>query len=221
MYVVLALSDAFVMPILAEFSQLLNAERFPRIVELFLQSAIKKSYQAGETIVFQNQQLDHLGLLQHGEAEIEIISFEGDMLIAEKFFAGTVLSAAAFLDGKTSPAAVVAATQCTVLFVPYSKLRQDPALNSEAVLLAGLCAAGLYRMAEQLMSSSLLLPLKERVMQRLTRLNREDGEVIITAEKLATYLAVSKHRVHRILNDLEKEQRIENSYGAVRLLGRD
>jgi hypothetical protein len=41
-------------------------------------------------------------------------------------------------------------------------------------------------MAEQLMSSSLLLPLIERVMQWLTRLNREDGEVIITAEKLAT-----------------------------------
>ncbi len=40
----------------------------------------------------------------------------------------------------------------------------------------------------------------------------------ITAEKLASYLGVSKYKVHRALNELEKENRIVNTYGSVTLV---
>jgi Mn-dependent DtxR family transcriptional regulator len=56
------------------------------------------------------------------------------------------------------------------------------------------------------------------VLQRLERLKDEGNQVSITAEKLASYLAVSKHRVHRVLKSLEEEGLIVNTYGSVQLV---
>lgn len=178
----------------------------------------RKTYKAGEQIVFQNVELDRMGFILSGEAEIEIVSDDGDLLIPEKFASNSLINAVAFIDGCISPAAVVAVTDCTVLFIPYSKLRSDVELCHEATSIAGLCAASLYRIAEKLLSTALLLPLNERVLQRLERLKDEGNQVSITAEKLASYLAVSKHKVHRVLKNLEEEGLIINTYGSVQLV---
>lgn len=203
---------------LTHFSKILDAHTYPNVHQEFHSGAVIKHYKSGETIVYQNEAIDKLGCLTNGDAEIEILSADGEMLIAERFFSGSLLNAVSFIDGQSSPATVVAVSDCSVAFVSYSKLRSSPALHTEATQLAGLCAAALYRMAEQLLSTSLLLPLKDRVLLRLQKLKQNDGEVTITAEKLAAYLAVSKHRVHRVLNELEKENRIINTYGSVTLL---
>ncbi|BEU01539.1 hypothetical protein OAG1_03390 [Agarivorans sp. OAG1] len=200
------------------FNKLFDEAQFPLLALALQTSAVRKTFRAGDTIVFQNEAIDRLGYLTEGEAEIEILSVDGEMLIAEKFVSGSLLNAVSFLDGKTSPATVVAVSECTVLFLAYSKLRSEANLEHEAKLLSGLCAAALYRMSEQLLSTSLLMPLKQRVLLRLQSLKQLDDEVLITAEKLAAYLAVSKHRVHRVLKELEKDSKIINTYGAVKLL---
>lgn len=200
------------------FTLLLNENTYPALHEAFVTSPIRKTYQAGEQIVMQEAELDKMGYFVSGEAEIEIVSAEGELLIAEKFKNNSLINAVAYIDGRTSPAAVVAVSECTVLYVPYSKLRANPDLNREAIAIAGLCAASLYRMAEKLLSSSLLLPLNERVLMRLERLKDEGNQVTITAEKLASYLAVSKHRIHRVLNSLEEEGKLVNTYGSVKLI---
>lgn len=202
------------------FSTLLNENAYPNLYKAFMVTPLKKLYQAGEQIVFQNDELDRMGYLLSGEAEIQIVSADGDLLIPERFTAQSLINAVAFIDGRLSPAAVVATTDCTVLYLPYSKLRSDVELKREATLIAGLCAASLYRIAENLLSSALLLPLKERVLLRLERLKDEGDQVTITAEKLASYLAVSKHKVHRVLNSLEEEGLIVNTYGSVKLMAR-
>ncbi|WP_375750036.1 Crp/Fnr family transcriptional regulator [Vibrio sp. HN007] len=200
------------------FSLLLSEDLYPVLYKSFMTTPHRKTYKAGEQIVFQNVELDKMGFILSGEAEIEIVSDDGDLLIPEKFSSNSLINAVAFIDGGISPAAVVAVTDCTVLFIPYSRLRADVELCREATLIAGLCAASLYRIAERLLSTALLLPLNERVLQRLERLKDEGNQVSITAEKLASYLAVSKHRVHRVLKNLEEEGLIINAYGSVQLV---
>ncbi len=200
------------------FNLLLNEGSYPALYHSFMTTPYRKTYKSGEQIVFQNVELDKMGFILSGEAEIEIVSADGDLLIPEKFFSNSLINAVAFIDGCISPAALVAITDCTVLYIPYSKLRADESLCREATSIAGLCAASLYRIAERLLSNALLLPLDERVLQRLERLKDEGNQVSITAEKLASYLAVSKHRVHRVLKSLEEEGLIVNTYGSVQLV---
>jgi CRP-like cAMP-binding protein len=202
----------------ASFNLLLSEDLYPALYKSFMTTPHRKTYKAGEQIVFQHVELDKMGFIVSGEAEIEIVSDDGDLLIPEKFTSNSLINAVSFIDGCSSPAAVVAVSECTVLFIPYSKLRADADLCREATLIAGLCAASLYRIAEKLLSTALLLPLSERVLQRLERLKTEGNQVSITAEKLASYLAVSKHRVHRVLNSLEQEGLIVNTYGSVQLV---
>ncbi|USD68025.1 cyclic nucleotide-binding domain-containing protein [Vibrio sp. SCSIO 43136] len=200
------------------FRVLLNQQAYPTLYQAFQGDAVRKKYQAGEQLVTQDDSLEQMGFLLSGEAEIEIVSADGELLIAEKFFPNSLLNAVSFIDGRTSPATLVAVSDCVVLYLSYAKLRSEPQLNLEATLIAGLCAASLYRISEKLLSASLLLPLEERIMIRLQRLKDEDNSVSITAEKLAAYLAVSKHRVHRSLKLLEEKGSIINTYGSVQLI---
>ncbi|MGR5092757.1 Crp/Fnr family transcriptional regulator [Vibrio maritimus] len=200
------------------FSQLFDEKQYPHLHLAFKNIATRKRYQAGETIVFQDEEINKLAYVVSGEVEVEMLSEEGEILIAERFLPGSLLNAVAYIDGLTSPSSVVSLSEAEVLFIPYNKLRSDPQLNLEASKLSGMCAAALYRIASELLATSLLLPLKERILIRLRSLKEENDEIPITAEKLAAYLVVSKHRVHRVLNELESEKLIINTYGSVKLL---
>ena len=203
---------------LEHFCSLLTEQDYPNLYTAFMKNAVAKRFEPGEVIVFQEETLQRLGYLSAGEAEIHLTSFEGDTIIAERFPPGSLLNAPRYIDGKGSPADVIAVKPCTVLFLPYRMLRSDSILDAETLRLAAHTTAVLYRLTEKVYRAAMLLPLKERIIHRLFLLKDENNSVDITAEKLASYLGVSKYKIHRSLNELEKESRIVNTYGSVTLV---
>ncbi|MGI9275058.1 MAG: Crp/Fnr family transcriptional regulator [Endozoicomonas sp.] len=195
----------------------LDPEHYPCLYGAFVKQGTRRTYSRGEIIVFQQETINQLGILKQGSAEIHITSSEGDRIIAERFDCGSVLNAASYLDNGPSPADVVATEDCTVIFLPYKYLRREPELNIEATRLVAHCSVRLYRLLERLFSSAMLLPLEERVVRRLRTLKGEQGQVRITAEKMAAYLGVSKYKIHRILKKLESEGALTTGYGVVTL----
>lgn len=203
---------------LEHFTSILTERDYPNLYAAFMKNAVAKRFEAGEVIVFQEETSQRLGYLSAGDAEIHLTSFEGDTIIAERFPPGSLLNAPRYIDGKGSPADVIAVKPCTVLFLPYRILRSDPTLDAETLRLAAHTTAALYRLAEKVYRAAMLFPLKERIIHRLFLLKDESNSVEITAEKLASYLGVSKYKIHRALNELEKEKRIVNTYGSVTLV---
>ncbi|MGL6258686.1 Crp/Fnr family transcriptional regulator [Vibrio sp. WXL210] len=200
------------------FSHIFSAEEYPLLHRQFETEAIRKVFEPGEQLVYQQEPLKRMGYLVKGQAEIEVVSADGGLLAAGIVSHGCILNAPAYLDGQRSPVALIAKQRCEVLFLSYKKLRLEPQLDREATLLAGICATYLYRFCERLLTSALMLSLKEQVIQWLIRLQGDSDSVTITAEKLATHLVVSKHKIHRALKELEKEGRIENAYGTVKVV---
>jgi len=168
--------------------------------------------------VFQAEKTQSLGLIDSGTVEIHITSVDGDTYIAEQIEAGSVLNGVSYLDAEPSPADVIAKTKCAVRFLPYKMLRNNSILDVEATKLTAYTAAKLYRLAERLFTNAMLLPLRDRIIRRLTSLSNENAQVKITAEKLAIYLGVSKYKVHRLFKILESEGLIKCDYGLVTLL---
>ncbi|MGR5063261.1 Crp/Fnr family transcriptional regulator [Photobacterium sp. DNB22_13_2] len=203
---------------LEHFTSIFTEHDYPRFHAAFMKSAVVKRFNAGDVIVFQEDNTQRLGYVTSGEADIHMTSFEGDTIIAERFPAGSILNAPRYIDGKSSPVDVIAVEPCTVHFLTYRVLKSDPVLDAETIRLVAHCSAGLFRIAEKVYRAAMLLPLKERIIHRLFLLMDENNSVEITAEKLASYLGVSKYKVHRALNELEKENRIVNTYGSVTLV---
>lgn len=187
-----------------EFSQLFSADEYPLLHRQFETEVTRKVFEPGEQLIYQQEPLTRMGYLVRGEAEVEVVSADGGLLAAGIISQGCMLNAPAYLDGQRSPVTLVAKQRCEVLFVSYKKLKADPQLDREATRLAGMCAVNLYRLCERLLTSALLLSLKEQVIQWLIRLQDDNDSVAITAEKLATHLVVSKHKVHRALKELER-----------------
>ena len=203
---------------LEHFTSMLSEQSYPHLYQAFMKNAVAKRFEAGEIIVFQEETTQRLGYLASGDAEVHITSFEGDTIIAERFSPGSLLNGPRYIDGKASPVDVIAIQPCTVLFLPYRMLRSDPVLDAETLRLVAHSAAALFRLAEKAYRAAMLLPLKERIIHRLFLLKDENNNIDITAEKLAHYLGVSKYKIHRSLNELEKEKRIVNTYGSVTLV---
>ena len=62
----------------ASFNLLLSEDLYPALYKSFMTTPHRKTYKAGEQIVFQHVELDKMGFILTGEAEIEIISDDGD-----------------------------------------------------------------------------------------------------------------------------------------------
>lgn len=195
----------------------LSESLYPALYRAFHQKGKRLRFNQGQIIVAQNQTLDYLGILIEGTAEAYITSATGDTYIAEQLPTGWVFNAACYLDDGKAPAEAIAAEDCILLTLPYSFLRRDPILHAEATQLVAHNVVQLYRIAENLFTSAMLLSLDTRILKRLNRLKDDKNQVTITTDKLANYLGVSKYKVYRELKKLEQQGCISTGYGSITL----
>ncbi len=196
-------------------AQYLDPERFPAFYQALLTQGKTRRYATGSALHRQGEQLKRIGIMLEGSTEAEFTTIDGNRLIAERLHAGIQLGGANFIDGQGAPCDMVALEPCLEIYLPYSTIRASEQLTHEVNLQIAVYMTSLFRTTAHLFTSSNLQPLRERILRRLHTLKDNDNRVEITAEKLAAYLSVSKYKVHRVLNEMEQEGLLKNSYGVV------
>ena len=167
----------------------------------------------GAHIAYMGDELTDAVILVEGVIYSSMTNQEGKEIVVESL-TGPVMLAPAFLFAKESrfPVNVIAKTDCSVLYIPKSSLREwlhrDPQLMMNFIqLISNRC----QRLSQRL-NDFALQSLKERVVEYLRLHQRIDS-----VEWLARVMGVARPSLSRVLSELKSEGKIERTLDGIEL----
>lgn len=182
---------------------------------LYTTGYIEKSYQAGDIIMHQGDEVHHIGIVTSGSATGKKYTANGEEIIVQlltqnKIF-GDVLSGA---DGFASPVTVQAHTDCTILFINYEKLLYSPHPQAHRILQNMIQNISLKYFAQNKRMEILMMKsVRSKVMAYLewqaAAKNSRSFSIGMDRQLMADFLGVERSALSRELSRMKTDKLIE------------
>ena len=182
---------------------------------LYTTGYIEKSYQAGDIIMHQGDEVHHIGIVTSGSATGKKYTANGEEIIVQlltqnKIF-GDVLSGA---DGFASPVTVQAHTDCTILFINYEKLLYSPHPQAHRILQNMIQNISLKYFAQNKRIEILMMKsVRNKVMAYLewqaAAKNSRSFSIGMDRQLMADFLGVERSALSRELSRMKTDKLIE------------
>lgn len=182
---------------------------------LYTTGYIEKSYQAGDIIMHQGDEVHHIGIVTSGSATGKKYTANGEEIIVQlltqnKIF-GDVLSGA---DGFASPVTVQAHTDCTILFINYEKLLYSPHPQAHRILQNMIQNISLKYFAQNKRMEILMMKsVRNKVMAYLewqaAAKNSRSFSIGMDRQLMADFLGVERSALSRELSRMKTDKLIE------------
>ncbi len=190
----------------------------PEEVEHVERLIIKRRFSKDQIVLFEEDTANYMYLVYSGKVRVVKMSEEGREQIITIHKKGDFFGEMALLDGKTSPATVIAHEDAVIGLL--SKNDFELYLLSHETIRRKIIDLLCFRLRESWAMIKILSfdNAEHRVMAVLDRLQElygvvDDRGVIInvklTHQQIASYAAVARETVTRVLNRLEKEEVIQ------------
>ena len=147
---------------------------------------------------------DGLYLVMSGRVRLVHHDQDGRALIAETFGPGELFGEMGLIDGSASPANVIAAEECEVMFIPRNAALD--CLRTSAAATMSLLRTSLDRLcrAHRQMANLALTKVYTRVAQVLVSQGHEEGDsgewhVDVGSEQIAAMVGASREMVSRVI----------------------
>lgn len=196
-------------------------------LELIKGSLIEKFFSRGEVILHEEDTPNYLYFIYSGKVKVNQISHDGKELILAIHRQGDFFGEMAALDGKTSPATVVALEDADIAFLTREDFKKLVLSNATALRELTLMLCGRLREAWLMLKIAAFSDAEQRVRAVLknlgTRFGVEDSRGVIlnlklTHKDIAYIASVSRETTTRLLNNLERRDEIQSLGGKYILL---
>jgi len=196
-------------------------------IESLKKKLIEKRFNRGEVILHEEDTPNYLYFIYSGKVKVLQISQDGRERILAIHKRGDFFGEMAALDGKTSPATVVALEDAEVAFLAREDFEQQILKNTAAVKELILMLCGRIREAWLMLRVAAFSDAEDRMRAVLKNMcdhfGVEDsrGTILnlkLTHKDIAYLSSTSRETVTRLLNSLEKQGELETLEGKYILL---
>ena len=173
----------------------------------------ERLYEKNQILVNQGEFVNRVGIIKNGTVIGMKYHFNGDAQILRIYKRGEVFSLdAANTSFLTSPAALIAQTDCSIIFIPYKKLFETGHISAsvkETIMLNGseILSNELVRLMYKIDVLS-KRTLQERVLTYLSIIREKKGrdtiDISMNQEQFAQYLCVNRSVLSKELNLMRK-----------------
>ena len=210
-----------------------NAVRFPHLLSApilrglsddfksdFLESQTIRTYEQGETIVGQGEQVKGLYIIAHGSVEITSFNAEGQSVLIQLSRQGDVFGETESIAELQAAANCVAATQAVILFCPRERLHD---MLQNRTFLRNVFADFYSRLTRDNGNKFVdqFYPVEQRLCDYLYRLSADRPEISKTQADLAGLLGCARQTLNRELGRLRDKEILEMEKGKIRILDRE
>jgi CRP-like cAMP-binding protein len=189
-----------------------------------LPSIRRRAYTARASVLRADVPPDGLYIILSGRVRLVHHDAEGRALIAESFGPGELFGEMGLIDASPCPASVIAAEDCSIVFVPREAMLE--CLSRSRTAVTSLLKTSLERLckAHRQMANLALMKVYSRVAQVLAANGEEaDGEwhVNVGAEQIAAMVGASREMVSRVVRCMIEKRLVRRFKRKLIVIDRD
>lgn len=184
------------------------------------QGQVSKLYTPGQFIYLQDTQPTEFYYLEKGTARSFISSPEGAERLLTLHHTGDLMGEASFFDQYPRVSSAVAVTECKVISIDNSRLKQALQEHPELALPLLRYLARTVRLLSGHVDDITFRPADRRLAGALLRQAGDRGVLKATHEELGSAIGASRVTVSRVLARFGALGWLETGYGEVKLLDR-
>ena len=194
-----------------------SKHNMPRLIEIFENMPMVRVYDRDKLIYIQGERPECFYYLKHGRVRIYISSKDGEEKTISIVTNGAVLGQAAFFDGQARMSCAAAVEKSELVTVNRGLLTDIIRKSPECALELLRLQADTIRVLSQELDSMAFGSADSRLASILYEMSRQNREIRLTHEELASLAGVSRVTVSRIISRLNAEGIIKSGYRKIKI----